>query len=191
MTFFPIRHKPEFDFSMHNMAAVYPNAITKEMAEDIIKFATTSDGWHRRGSKTAKFVEASFTTCLLHDLTHPAYEHLDKLWQRFTTEHQYKIDFIEYYEIKEYKEGDGFGIHRDNHGRIEAEIDRKFNLIIQLSEPTDYEGGVLHIGKNYTAPKDFGTAIFFPASYLHMVSKITSGTRYILIGHAWGPNRLA
>lgn len=186
MTFFPIRLKPELDFSMYNVATIYSDVITKDMAADIINFATSSDGWHRRGSKTAELVDASFTTCLLHDLSHPIYDHLDLLWQRFTTENNHKIDFVEYYEVKEYGEGDGFGIHQDSYGRIEAKIDRRFNLILQLSDPTDYEGGELKIGRTYTAPKEFGTAIFFPANYLHRVTKITSGTRYVLIGHAWG-----
>lgn len=156
------------------------------MAEDLIRIATTSDGWHRRGSKTPKIVEASFSSCLIHDRSHPIYPTLDLLWQRFTNEHNHKIDFVEYYEIKEYKEGDGFGFHQDSHGRIEGNIDRKFNLILQLSDPSEYEGGDLNIRLQYNAPKDLGTAIFFPASYLHKVTKVTSGTRYVLIGHAWG-----
>lgn len=186
MTFFPIKFKPELDFSMYSVATTYSDVITKDMAADIIQFATSSDGWHRRGSKTPNLVNASFTSCLLHDLSHPIYDHLDNLWQRFIAENQYKIDFIEYYEIKEYREGDGFGVHYDNHGRIEAEIDRRFNLILQLSDPSEYEGGELNIGKDYVAPKDFGTAIFFPSNYIHRVTMITSGIRYALIGHAWG-----
>jgi len=184
MTHFPIKMKPNIDLSLDNSIVEYDNVITKDMADSIIQFALNDDSFHRRGSKNA-VTKASFTTCLLYDLTHPAYDVLDKVWKIFTDEHGYSLDFIEYYEIKEYRTGDSFGMHMDSHGSTNLNPDRKLNLIVQLSESEDYEGGDLYI-KMHHATRNIGSAIFFPPHYLHAVTEITSGTRYCIIGHGWG-----
>lgn len=183
MRSFPIQYKPTLTTSMPP-AFEYHNVIDKKMADEIIAMATSHDGWHRRGSKSSH-TEASFTTTLLHDTTHPIYDILDDLWKRATEEHKIDIDFIEVYEVKEYLVGDKFGVHSDSHENIDIPIDRKLNLILQLSDPTTYEGGNLHI-KDHVASRELGTAIFFPANYLHALSRVTAGTRYSLIGHGWG-----
>lgn len=184
MTYFPIRYKPTFDFSQTPIAFEYPHVITKDMAEDIIDLARNYDGWHRRGSNE-KHTTASFTTTLIHDITHPIYDILDNLWKKFTDEHRINLDFVEFYEVKEYLEGDSFDLHIDSHNRISETLDRKMNLIIQLSDSDSYTGGDLSVMKHVVS-RDFGTAIFFPAHYLHRISPIISGTRYSLIGHGWG-----
>lgn len=181
---FPVKHKPDFDFSGVPVIFEYTNIISKDMADDIIKDATSQSGWHRRGSKTS-YTTASFTTTLLHDTNHPIYEILDNLWKQFTEELNYTIDFVEPYEVKEYITGDKFDNHYDWHGRIHEPLDRKMNVIVQLSETTDYEGGDLVV-INKVANREIGSAIFFPAHYMHRVTEITNGTRYSLIGHAWG-----
>lgn len=188
MLHFPVRAKPDIDFSEYKAIAEYPNAITKEMANDIIQLVTSSVGWHRRGSKTPEITQASFTTCLLLDLDHPIYELLDPFWKLAVEEHGFDISFVEYYEIKEYLPGDKFGVHVDSYLGIDAPINRKLNMIIHLNDPSEYEGGQLMIGSR-TAPKTFGTVLCFPAAYPHSVTEVTSGKRYILIGHAWGSTK--
>jgi predicted 2-oxoglutarate/Fe(II)-dependent dioxygenase YbiX len=190
MLHFPVRSKPDIDFSEYKAIAEYPGVITKEMANDIIQLVTSSTGWHRRGSKTPELTQASFTTCLLLDLDHPIYELLDPIWKLAVEEHGFDVSFIEYYEIKEYLPGDEFGMHIDSYIGIDAPINRTLNMIIHLNDPSEYEGGQLTLGRR-SAPKTFGTAIFFPAGYPHAVSEVTSGKRYILIGHAWGPMRIS
>lgn len=188
MTCFPVRYRPTMDLSHIPLAYEYRNILPKELCEDIIDIAVNYDGWHRGKSKSES-VEASFTATLLHDLDHSVYDILDKLWKRFTDEHSFAIDFVEYYEVKEYKVGDQFGLHVDTHGRIGEPFDRKFNLIVQLSDSTEYEGGDLHVIKHH-ATREIGSAIFFPAHYPHYVTKVTSGTRYSLIGHSWGTTHI-
>lgn len=184
MRMFPIQYKPVTSKSVLPPAFEYHNIIDKKMANEIIEMARTHDGWHRRGSKTSG-VEASFTTTLLHDTTHPIYDILDDLWQKVTKEYQINIDFVEVYEVKEYLTGDKFGVHNDSHEHIDIPRDRKLNLILQLSDPDTYEGGNLYI-KDHVATRNLGSVIFFPANYLHALSRVTSGTRYSLIGHGWG-----
>lgn len=184
MRTFPVQYKPTDLTSSLPTAFEFPNVIDKKMADEIIKIATEHDGWHRRGSKT-KGIEASFATTLLHDTTHPIYDILDNLWKEVTEIHNIGIDFVEVYEVKEYSLGDGFGVHNDSHEKIDVPIDRKLNLILQLSDPDSYEGGNLYI-KDHLATRELGSVIFFPANYLHALTKITSGVRYSLIGHGWG-----
>jgi predicted 2-oxoglutarate/Fe(II)-dependent dioxygenase YbiX len=184
MMHFPIKDKPKFDFTDIPVVFEYENVISKTMAQSLIDEATSHSGWHRRGSKTS-YTSASFTTTLLSDTTHPIYKLLDDLWKQFTDEHKFNIDFIEPYEIKEYRAGDKFDNHYDWHGRIHEPLDRKMNLTLQLSDSNDYEGGDLVVINKQTI-KNLGSAIFFPAHYMHRVTEITQGTRYCLIGHAWG-----
>lgn len=184
MTHFPIRFKPEIDMSVDGHVIEYDNLIDKELADDIIRYAINQDGFHRRNSKTSS-VHASFTTCLLVDLNHPIYDILDSVWKFHAEKYGYELTFIEYYEIKEYREGDEFGEHIDTHGAPKLVEERKLNLTVQLSDPESYEGGDLYI-KNYLATKSIGSGIFFPPDVVHRVTKVTSGTRYCLIGHGWG-----
>ena len=184
MTHFPIRFKPDIDTSVDGHVIEYDNLINKELADDIIRYAVNQDGFHRRNSKTSS-VQASFTTCLLVDLNHPIYNILDSVWKSHTEEYGYELTFIEYYEIKEYKEGDEFGGHIDTHGAPNLIEERKLNLTVQLNDPKSYEGGNLYI-KNHLATKSIGSGIFFPPDVVHRVTKVTSGTRYCLIGHGWG-----
>lgn len=181
---YPIRMKPEIDPSVNGHVIEYDQLITPEMAEDIVQIAVNDNGFHRRGSKSS-FVKASFTTCLLHDINHPVYEILDPIWKTCATENGYDLSFIEYYEIKAYQVGDSFGEHIDTHGAPNMAEERKLNLTIQLSDSDSYEGGDLYIRK-HRATRNIGSGIFFPPYVLHKVTEITSGTRYCLIGHAWG-----
>ena len=184
MLSFPVKYRPEFEGPFLPPAIEYTNVIDQDLANELISLATNHDGWHRRGSKS-KFIEASFSTTLLHDLNHPIYSILDNYWQKATDEYGLMLDFVEVYEVKEYKCGDMFGPHIDSHEKIDVILDRKLNCILQLSDATAYEGGDLYI-KDYTASKNLGSLIFFPANYQHQVTKVTSGTRYSLIGHGWG-----
>ena len=63
---------------------------------------------------------------------------------------------------------------------------RKLSLVLQLSDPTEYEGGDLEIGP-YTLGRKLGTGVIFPAEFYHLVTPITKGVRFSLIGHGWCP----
>jgi predicted 2-oxoglutarate/Fe(II)-dependent dioxygenase YbiX len=181
----PIQAKPNFDVSYKSTVIDIPNALTKEDAAVLIEFATSSNsGLHRRGSKTYG-VDAEFSTCLIPS-DYQIYKILDPIWEQYTKILHVPHSFIEQYELKMYSVGDSFGFHQDNRGSIKHNIMRKSNLIVQLTDDSDYDGGDLIVG-NYTCPRQFGTAIGFPSYLLHCVTPITKGTRISLIGHAWGP----
>jgi len=67
---------------------------------------------------------------------------------------------------------------------------RKISLSLQLSEPSDYEGGelVLQAGDSErVAEKARGTLIAFPSFVLHRVRPVTAGVRKSLVIWVAGP----
>jgi hypothetical protein len=164
-----------------------PNLVSPELAQELKAFASDSEssGLHRRGSKNS-FTSASFYTCLVFRYDNPIYETLNHVWVDYGKNVEPDIAFIEPYEIKMYVEGDKFDSHHDFCGDPTTSMCRKLNLIIQLSDESDYDGGELLIGPHKLSRK-IGTGIFFPADVYHTVTTITRGSRFSLIGHGWGP----
>jgi PKHD-type hydroxylase len=67
---------------------------------------------------------------------------------------------------------------------------RKVAIVVQLSEPDEYEGGELQFYINReptTAPKEKGTIICFPTYFLHRVTPVTKGKRRSLVLWTSGP----
>ena len=66
---------------------------------------------------------------------------------------------------------------------------RKISLSLQISDPTDYDGGGLefaHYGE-LKESRRVGTAIAFPAFVHHRVAPVTRGMRRSLVAWAHGP----
>ena len=83
--------------------------------------------------------------------------------------------------------------HFDWHSDIGAgalAAKRKLTIVVQLSEPQDYENGTLELQADSSirqAPRDRGTAILFPSFVLHRVTPVTKGTRWSLTLWSHGP----
>ena len=92
------------------------------------------------------------------------------------------------YTVYEGAEGGHYGWHVDM-GDVNFEP-RKISLSLQLSDPSDYEGGtlVLQAGDDeLVVEKARGTLIAFPSFVLHRVLPVTSGTRKSLVVWVAGP----
>lgn len=65
---------------------------------------------------------------------------------------------------------------------------RKLSLTIQLSEPSDYDGGELqfHGGADMPVAREQGSAVFFPSYLAHQVTPVTRGLRRSLVAWAYG-----
>jgi PKHD-type hydroxylase len=92
-------------------------------------------------------------------------------------------DYIEYHA--------GFG-HFDWHNDyayLSAERARKLTLIVQLSDPADYEGGQLEVFDTEPSPlpRERGAVVAFPTFVPHRVTPVTRGVRRSLILWATGP----
>jgi PKHD-type hydroxylase len=70
--------------------------------------------------------------------------------------------------------------------------DRKLSLIIQLTDPSEYEGGDFQFDSDIPQPdpaeiKQRGTVIVFPSFLRHRVTPVTSGVRRSLVSWVEGP----
>jgi PKHD-type hydroxylase len=67
---------------------------------------------------------------------------------------------------------------------------RKLSMVLQLSDPSEYEGGelqVLDTSEPQTINKQKGLITVFPSYTLHRVTPITKGVRYSLVVWTCGP----
>ena len=103
----------------------------------------------------------------------------------------YQFDIKGFYEplqLAEYAKGDFFDWHLD-FGTGNSS-NRKLSITMQVSDPTDYEGGDLEFQINNRiekAPREMGTVVVFPSFIMHRVTPITKGKRRSLVGWVSGP----
>ena len=83
-------------------------------------------------------------------------------------------------------------------GHYDAHVDsgalnipqRKLSVVIQMSDPSEYEGGELQLfthSEPYSIPKKKGRLIVFPSYVLHKVTPVTKGLRKTIVGWIAGP----
>lgn len=81
--------------------------------------------------------------------------------------------------------------HKDSNIPDENNIIRKLSMVVQITPPDSYEGGVLQFPdmKDYDESTTMaqGSAIVFPSYLLHGVTPVTSGKRKSLVVWANGP----
>jgi len=112
-----------------------------------------------------------------------------EMWNFTITDIVDSLQFAEYNDISENGKNGFFDWHIDI-GSNNNMSTRKISVIVQLTEPTEYEGGDLEfmMGRSTTkAPKEKGTVIFFPSYILHKVNNVTKGTRKSLVLWFHGP----
>lgn len=99
--------------------------------------------------------------------------------------------FLEDLQFTIYKESteDHYTWHIDM--ADEAPAARKLSLVLQLSDPSEYEGGELQTmsGPNPSVvDRQRGLIAAFPSYMLHRVTPVTKGTRYSLVVWICGPS---
>jgi PKHD-type hydroxylase len=68
---------------------------------------------------------------------------------------------------------------------------RKLSCVVQLSDPSDYEGGELQMNSGaqiISVPREKGLVTFFSSFVLHRVTPVTKGVRKSLVAWISGPN---
>lgn len=81
-----------------------------------------------------------------------------------------------------------YGWHQDYGGN--RSISRKLSLVLQLTDPSQYEGGNLQIMTSATpisVRKQRGLIAMFPSYTLHQVTPVTQGNRQSLVAWLSGP----
>ncbi len=94
------------------------------------------------------------------------------------------ISLPEYCNVARYNEGEWFAKHVDA-GPANVDKKRFKTLIVQLSNPDDYEGGELVIwdqsNNEIVSNKAVGNMILFESKLMHQANKVKSGIRYSLV----------
>jgi PKHD-type hydroxylase len=128
------------------------------------------------------------TTWEFSDIYLRLFEYVNRINNEFFKFHLSELSSnIQYTEYDEKYNG-----HYDWHidmGPDEASR-RKLSIVVQLSDPLEYEGGELQItdgGSNRVCEKTKGTIIIFPSYLLHRVTPVTKGTRRSLVLWVTGP----
>lgn len=104
---------------------------------------------------------------------------------------QFDLDKIERIQFTYYdsKEDGAYNKHIDPMN-WNIPHNRKLSLVVQLSDPDEYEGGelLLHTSKEPTViKKQKGLTAFFPSYVLHECTPVTKGERYVLVAWVHGP----
>jgi PKHD-type hydroxylase len=98
-----------------------------------------------------------------------------------------EIQFTEYYGTDK----GHYNWHHDVFWENEAPYDRKLSIVVQLSDPLDYDGGRFEFfGCESPNPLNFsmrGSALVFPSFFPHRVHPVTRGHRISLVSWIEGP----
>lgn len=100
------------------------------------------------------------------------------------------LSYIEPVQFTDYREGDFYGWHYDQHGLdYEARSERHVSASIELTSPLEYEGGGLEffaLGDNPIPERKQGRMIMFSSMMVHRAREVTAGRRCSLVlwGHA-------
>jgi PKHD-type hydroxylase len=76
------------------------------------------------------------------------------------------------------------------HQDFNVQISRKLSIVLQLTDPSEYEGGNLQILTGVapvSVKKQRGIVAVFPSFTLHQVTPVTQGTRQSLVAWVSGP----
>lgn len=105
--------------------------------------------------------------------------------------YQFILTDLESLQFTIYNEGQYYKSHLDLDNNLSAgNIQRKLSFSVQLTDPSEYEGGELLAytsEKPIVAEKSLGSATFFPSFLLHEVTPVTKGKRTALVGWVHGP----
>jgi PKHD-type hydroxylase len=97
-----------------------------------------------------------------------------------------EIQFTEYHGTAKGK----YDWHHDVFFENPSPYDRKLSIVVQLSDPADYEGGDFEFMGAPNPPETFkkrGSVLIFPSFYMHRVLPVTSGERMSLVSWIEGP----
>lgn len=118
------------------------------------------------------------------------------VYQRLTditlnlNERFFGFDLFGFTEGLQFTEYSAPGGKYDQHiDKIYGGVIRKLSIVVQLTDPSEYDGGDFEIMDGSTPEKlfrDKGTLIAFPSYTLHRVTPVTRGTRNSLVGWVTG-----
>lgn len=164
----------------------YGDSLIKEKAS-IGGYTVESDYAHLRESQVS-WIDLNVDTVWLYDKLAYILRQLNAQFYRYDIS-----GFNEHFQYTVY--------HGNTNGHYSWHVDeanarhidsppRKLSMVLQLSDPADYEGGDLELMRSSqieTVEKSRGLIAVFPSFRLHRVTPITSGIRKTLVIWSTGP----
>lgn len=92
----------------------------------------------------------------------------------------------DYPQIFRYRDGDFYNMHIE---MTPVAPSRKISFIINLSDPSKYEGGrinFLNIDADTDILEEQGTCLIFPSYMPYKIDPVVSGEKIIIVGHVHG-----
>jgi PKHD-type hydroxylase len=164
----------------------YGDSLIKEKAS-IGGFSVNENYSHLRESQVSWFELNAETNWL--------YERLAYILRQLNGQF-YRYDITGFSENFQYTVYDGnskghYSWHVDEANGMNIDSSpRKLSMVIQLSDPLDYEGGNLELMRSSdieTVEKSKGLVAVFPSFRLHRVTPVTAGIRKTLVVWSTGP----
>ena len=157
--------------------------ITKQKEDATLNSDSTTDNTFRKGD--VSWIKEAWVQEILETYLNHANKNAN--WN-------FLIDNKEDIQFATYEPGAFYSWHRDCD--VEMKNYRKLSITVQLTNPTEYEGGELfikHMWGNKELPmdkgiKNRGTIVVFPSCLLHTVTPVTKGTRHSLVQWFSGPD---
>lgn len=183
MRLIPNQSKPEIKFDFSKKIFIKEGVLDHALCDRLVQYG--ENNVTKGVNKYPRMFSISFHSCLL-PIDAEAHFALQDSWKEAIDFLKFDIDFIEPYELKRYTPNDFFGKHVDNYYSLTEDVDRKITMSVQLTHSDEYTDGELVVfDTKFKSTK--GSVICFPSYFPHGVEKVTSGTRWSLIGWAWGP----
>lgn len=101
----------------------------------------------------------------------------------------FDVNYLPAIQFGEYSENSFYDWHHDINWQADSMYDRKLSISIQLSDPSEYEGGEFQF-QNIESPVNFrtqGSVLVFASHQVHRVTKVEKGVRNSLVGWMEGP----
>ena len=177
--------------------ATWKEGFTSEECDQIIRLGESKDaqsscvvGEQQHVDDGVRKSLNSWITCT--DETEWLYQRLGNINRCLNGMHwRYDISgFSEDLQYTRYNDNKSFyGWHIDSGCRTSEHPPRKLSMTLQLSDPSEYEGGdfQLHGTHVENLPKEKGLVIVFPSYTLHQVTPVTKGIRRSLVVWLCGP----
>jgi len=170
---------------------LYKKNMSEDMVENIINLAgeTTKAGTFNNADDSIRSSRVCWLTNQdwLRDLL---FQYVDHSCQNAFGVNAYKNAEIQYTEYHASENGH-YDWHHDIDWNADDGLDRKLSITVQLSDPSEYEGGNFQFTEvpnpEMADAKQKGTVLIFPSYLIHQVSPVTSGVRKSLVAWFKGP----
>ena len=188
----------QLDMNQVNSYAWYDNVFTDEEIEDICKYGDleyektqAQVGGGGTGEVNQEIRKTTITWIPINDETSWVFRKLTDVIQAANNQwFQFALNQIESLQYSVYNEGDFYERHTDHHFQGPGQYCRKLSFVMQLTDPSEYEGcktNIITQKEPWHLEQKKGVISFFPSYCLHEVEALTKGQRKALVGWVAGP----